>query len=162
MSNKRKKLTAVQRGRRAIIIGLILSVITIVCMFAEMTFTTNNSNTLGMILTALVMPGTWAIYIFGFAFANWKEALQKTKDGAVEGGAVLGIGLLFSHLFNDKRFGMWGWLYFLLRVSWNIGMGWIPGVRYGIKAIKEEQKACRDAGLPVEHLFNFRSETESK
>lgn len=79
-------------------------------------------------------------YGFGFAFANWHVVMQKTKQGAIQGAAVFGIGLVLSHWLKDRRYGMWGWAYFLLRVSWHLGFCWIPGIWYGIQAISEERR----------------------
>lgn len=79
-------------------------------------------------------------YGFGFTFANWKIVMEKTKQGAKQGAAVFGISVILSHLFRDNRWGIWGWVYFLLRVSWHLGMCWIPGIFYGIKMISAELK----------------------
>ena len=54
--------------------------------------------------------------------------------------AVFGIGLLLSRLTRNSSYGAWGWVYFLIRVAWNLGMGWIPGVWYGIQAIRAEAR----------------------
>ena len=80
------------------------------------------------------------IYGFGFTFANWRLVAEKTKRGAIEGGAVLGIGIILSCLTENVKWGFWGWIYFVFRVSWHIGMCWIPGVWYGIQEIRLEKK----------------------
>ena len=71
---------------------------------------------------------------------------EKTKRGAIEGGAVLGIGIILSCLTENVKWGFWGWIYFVLRVSWHIGMCWIPGVWYGIQAIRLEKKELDQSG----------------
>lgn len=91
-------------------------------------------------------------YGFGFAFANWHIVMQKTKQGAIQGAAVFGIGLVLSHWLKDQRYGMWGWLFFLLRVSWHLGFCWIPGIWYGIQAILEESRGASPAPASAEDL----------
>lgn len=83
------------------------------------------------------------VYGFGFIFANWRIVLEKTKRGAIEGAAVFGIGVVLSWLTENSKWGIMGWIYFLLRVSWHIGMCWIPGIWYGIKLIRMEKKEQR-------------------
>lgn len=84
-------------------------------------------------------------YGFGFAFANWHVVMQKTKQGAIQGAAVFGIGLVLSHWLKDRRYGMWGWAFFLFRVSWHLGVCWIPGIWYGIQAIRQERRGAAPA-----------------
>ena len=50
------------------------------------------------------------IYGFGFTFANWRLVAEKTKRGANEGGAVLGIGIILSCLTENVKWGFWGWI----------------------------------------------------
>lgn len=91
-------------------------------------------------------------YGFGFAFANWHVVMQKTKQGAIQGAAVFGIGLVLSHWLKDQRYGMWGWLFFVFRVSWHLGFCWIPGIWYGIQAIREEARGTAPASVSAEDL----------
>lgn len=91
-------------------------------------------------------------YGFGFAFANWHVVMQKTKQGAIQGAAVFGIGLVLSHWLKDQRYGMWGWLFFVFRVSWHLGFCWIPGIWYGIQAIREESRGTAPASVSDEDL----------
>ncbi len=91
-------------------------------------------------------------YGFGFAFANWHVVMQKTKQGAIQGAAVFGIGLVLSHWLKDQRYGMWGWLFFVFRVSWHLGFCWIPGIWYGIQAIREEARGTAPASVSDEDL----------
>lgn len=92
----------------------------------------------GQFSIAYLLAGPF--YGFGFAFANWHVVMQKTKRGAVQGGSVFAIGLILSHWLKDWRFGIFGWIFFLIRISWHLGFCWIPGIWYGIQAIREESK----------------------
>lgn len=78
------------------------------------------------------------LYGFGLTFANWKVTLQKTKQGAVEGATGLGIGVFLSHFTGEKKWGIYGWFYFIFRLCWHIGFCWIPGIWYGIQTIRKE------------------------
>lgn len=78
------------------------------------------------------------LYGFGLTFANWKVTLQKTKQGAIEGATGLGIGVFLSHFTGEKKWGIYGWFYFILRLCWHIGFCWIPGIWYGIQTIRKE------------------------
>lgn len=114
---------------------------------------------LGQFSFAYLLAGPF--YGFGFAFANWHVVMQKTKQGAVQGAAVFGIGLVLSHWLKDQRYGMWGWLFFVFRVSWHLGFCWIPGIWYGIQAIREEARASAptpvtDADLETRQLNQQR------
>ena len=123
-----QKGTAAWRGAVAAAVGAGILVALVVI--------TNGFN-IPLVLFALVLG---PIYGFGYAFANWHYIIKKTKQGAVEGAAVFGIGLLLSRLTRNSSYGAWGWVYFLIRVAWNLGMGWIPGVWYGIQAIRAEAR----------------------
>ena len=59
---------------------------------------------LGQFSFAYLLAGPF--YGFGFAFANWHVVMQKTKQGAIQGAAVFGIGLVLSHWLKDQRYGM--------------------------------------------------------
>ena len=105
---------------------------------------------LGQFSFAYLLAGPF--YGFGFAFANWHVVMQKTKQGAIQGAAVFGIGLVLSHWLKDQRYGMWGWLFFVFRVSWHLGFCWIPGIWYGIQAIREEARGTAPASVSAEDL----------
>lgn len=134
---KAQKGTAQRRGIIGAAVGAIVLAVLIVA---------TNGFSIPLLMLGLPLGG---IYGFGYAFANWRRILEKTKQGAVEGGAVFGIGVVLSHLTRNENYGIWGWIYFLLRVSWNLGMGWIPGVWYGIRAIREERRASASVTAPT-------------
>ena len=81
---------------------------------------------------------------------------------------MFGIGLLLSRLTRNSSYGAWGWVYFLIRVAWNLGMGWIPGVWYGVQAIRAEarQQAARPParlrGRPAGRVSPRRSAQEQR
>ena len=129
---QKKPVTAVRRGITGAIAGeavMIVIFILVAASGAQVSFA-----------YALIYLLFGPIYGFGFTFANWRLVAEKTKRGAVEGGAVLGIGIILSCLTENVKWGLWGWIYFVLRVSWHIGMCWIPGVWYGIQEIRLEKK----------------------
>ena len=47
-------------------------------------------------------------YGFGFTFANWRLVAEKTKRGAIEGGAVLGIGIIHVLPDGKRKMGLLG------------------------------------------------------
>ena len=129
---QKKPVTAVRRGITGAIAGeavMIVIFILVAASGAQVSFA-----------YALIYLLFGPIYGFGFTFANWRLVAEKTKRGAVEGGAVLGIGIILSCLTENVKWGFWGWIYFVFRVSWHIGMCWIPGVWYGIQEIRLEKK----------------------
>ena len=132
-----QKGTAAWRGAVAAAVGAGILVVLVVI--------TNGFN-IPLILFALVLG---PVYGFGYAFANWHYIIKKTKQGAAEGAAVFGIGLLLSRLTRNSSYGAWGWVYFLIRVAWNLGMGWIPGVWYGVQAIRAETRQRTSRPRPV-------------
>ena len=135
---QKKPVTAVRRGITGAIAGeavMIVIFILVAASGAQVSFA-----------YALIYLLFGPIYGFGFTFANWRLVAEKTKRGAVEGGAVLGIGIILSCLTENVKWGFWGWIYFVLRVSWHIGMCWIPGVWYGIQAIRLEKKELDQSG----------------
>ena len=135
---QKKPVTAVRRGITGAIAGeavMIVIFILVAASGAQVSFA-----------YALIYLLFGPIYGFGFTFANWRLVAEKTKRGAVEGGAVLGIGIILSCLTENVKWGLWGWIYFVLRVSWHIGMCWIPGVWYGIQAIRLEKKELDQSG----------------
>ena len=108
---------------------------------------------IGCVAAGVAAPGISVVYVlagplygFGLVFANWHEVMKKTKTGAVQGAAGLAIGWILSRWLKDNRWGIFGWVYFLLRVSWHLGFCWIPGIWYGIQEISEERKAAQAAG----------------
>lgn len=108
---------------------------------------------IGCVAAGVAAPGISVVYVlagplygFGLVFANWHEVMKKTKTGAVQGAAGLAIGWILSRWLKDNRWGIFGWAYFLLRVSWHLGFCWIPGIWYGIQEISEERKAAQAAG----------------
>ena len=129
---QKKPVTAARRGITGAIAGeavMIVIFILVAASGAQVSFA-----------YALIYLLFGPIYGFGFTFANWRLVAEKTKRGAIEGGAVLGIGIILSCLTENVKWGFWGWIYFVLRASWNIGMCWIPGVWYGIQEIRLEKK----------------------
>ena len=133
-----KKGTAAWRGAVAAAVGAVIIVVLVVA--------TNGFNLPLLVLGAPL----GAVYGFGYAFANWRYIIEKTKQGAAEGATVFGLGLLLSRLTRNESYGAWGWVYFLIRVAWNLGMGWIPGVWYGIQALRAEKKAAAAAPAPAQ------------
>ena len=129
---QKKPVTAVRRGITGAIAGEVVMIVIFILVAA--------SGAQVSFAYALIYLLFGPIYGFGFTFANWRLVAEKTKRGAVEGGAVLGIGIILSCLTENVKWGFWGWIYFVLRVSWHIGMCWIPGVWYGIQAIRLEKK----------------------
>ena len=108
---------------------------------------------IGCVAAGVAAPGISVVYVlagplygFGLVFANWHEVMKKTKTGAIQGAAGLAIGWILSRWLKDNRWGIFGWAYFLLRVSWHLGFCWIPGIWYGIQEISEERKAAQAAG----------------
>lgn len=122
---KVQKGTALWRG----VVGAIVGAVVMLCLMMV----------LGQFSLPYLLAGPF--YGFGLTFANWHVVMEKTKQGAVQGASGLAIGLILSHWLKDHRFGMWGWLFFLFRVSWHLGFCWIPGIWYGIQAIREEAQA---------------------
>lgn len=94
----------------------------------------------------LLYPFCGMLYGFGFAFADWRKLLKSVKRGAAEGAAGLGIGLILAKLTDNKNWGMWGWMFFVFRLTFSIAFGWIPGIWYGIKAIHQE---LSEASVPA-------------
>lgn len=81
-----------------------------------------------------------SLYGFGFAFADTQKLRKNTKKAAVEGTAGFGIGILISRVTDNKKWGMYGSLYFIFRIIFALMLGWIPGIWYGIQAIRAELK----------------------
>ena len=79
-----------------------------------------------------------ALYGFGLTFANLRELWEATKRSAGLGGAGLAIGVIIARWKDNYNYGILGFLYFLLKVAWHFGMGWIPGVLYGVREIAAE------------------------
>lgn len=79
-----------------------------------------------------------ALYGFGLTFANLRELWEATKRSAGMGGAGLAIGVIIARWKGNYNYGILGILYFLLKVAWHFGMGWIPGVLYGVREIAAE------------------------
>lgn len=127
-----KPISATQRGLYGAAIGYVIALIgcIILCISTD-------SSLLAAPFQALV----GILYGFGMSFANMRVVLEKTKRAAVQGVGILGIGIVLSKLTDNKNWGIWGWLIALLRVSWHLGMAWIPGTYYGIRAIMDEQSA---------------------
>lgn len=124
-----QKNSAVRRGLIGASVGLAVMILVVF-------FTAASGGGFGLISFFYILAGPF--YGFGFTFANWHRIMEKTKRGAKEGAVVFGIGVLLSTFLDDRRYGIWGWIYFLFRVSWHIGIGWIPGIGYGISAISQE------------------------
>lgn len=135
---QKKPVTAVRRGITGAIAGEVVMIVIFILVAA--------SGAQVSFAYALIYLLFGPIYGFGFTFANWRLVAEKTKRGAVEGGAVLGIGIILSCLTENVKWGFWGWIYFVLRVSWHIGMCWIPGVWYGIQEIRLEKKELDQSG----------------
>jgi len=124
-----QKNSAIRRGLIGASAGLAVMILVVF-------FTAASGGGFGLISFFYILAGPF--YGFGFTFANWHRIMEKTKRGAKEGAVVFGIGVLLSTFLDDRRYGIWGWIYFLFRVSWHIGFGWIPGIGYGISAISQE------------------------
>ena len=135
---QKKPVTAVRRGITGAIAGEVVMIVIFILVAA--------SGAQVSFAYALIYLLFGPIYGFGFTFANWRLVAEKTKRGAVEGGAVLGIGIILSCLTENVKWGFWGWIYFVLRVSWHIGMCWIPGIWDGIQAIRLEKKELDQSG----------------
>ena len=135
---QKKPMTAARRGITGAIAGEVVMIVIFILVAA--------SGAQVSFAYALIYLLFGPIYGLGFTFANWRLVAEKTKRGAVEGGAVLGIGIILSCLTENVKWGFWGWIYFVLRVSWHIGMCWIPGVWYGIQAIRLEKKELDQSG----------------
>ena len=67
-------------------------------------------------------------------------------NGLIGSGYICVLGLVTLLCAFRSGKGFWGWIYFVLRVSWHIGMCWIPGVWYGIQAIRLEKKELDQSG----------------
>lgn len=130
--NKKQPVSAVKRGITGAVIGLAVMFIVVICTAA--------SGTGGGFGISLAYLLAGPLYGFGLTFANWHFVMQETKKGAIYGAAGLGIGYVLSRLFDNKNWGIMGWLFCLLRVSWHLGFCWIPGIWYGIQAISQEKK----------------------
>lgn len=128
---------AVRRGTIGAVIGLAVMIILVM-------FSGGFSNPYAWMY---VLAGPF--YGFGLTFANWHEVMRKTKRGAIQGAAGLGIGWILSRWLKDSKWGLFGWLFFLIRVSWHLGFCWIPGIWYGIKAISDDLKTQAQPQAPV-------------
>lgn len=127
MNQKLKPGSAIRRG----VIGAAIGAVAMAILFIAI------GGSFGNVLYG-IFCGT--LYGFGFAFANWRKILRNTKKATVEGAAGIGIGVILSRLTDDNNWGMLGWLYFLFRIVFALGFGWIPGIWYGIQAIRAELK----------------------
>lgn len=137
MNQKLKPGSAIRRG----VIGAVIGAIAMAILF--ITIGANFGNILyGMFCGTL--------YGFGLAFANWSKILKNTKKATVEGAAGIGIGVILSRLTDDNNWGMLGWLYFLFRIVFALGFIWIPGIWYGIQAIRAELKE-ENASAPAKN-----------
>lgn len=128
-SPKLKTGSALKRGIIGAVTGFVMILIISVAMmpYAEISP-----------IVACIYSFAGLLYGFGFTFANWKYVLTQTKVGAIEGASGLTIGLILAHMFKEKKLGLYGWLYFLFRISWHLGLCWIPGIGYGVSAICRE------------------------
>lgn len=135
MREQRKSDVQVAKSYRAVRRGIIGAAVGFAVLLFLLVSTGNSLGGSGIYL--LIGP----IYGFGFAFANWKAVASKTGRAVKEGGAVLGIGVLLSSWTKHSRFGLFGLVYFIIRVCWHIGFCWIPGIFYGIAAIRRELTA---------------------
>lgn len=127
MYQKLKPGSAIRRG----VIGAAIGAIAMAILFIAI------GGDFGNVLYGMFC-GT--LYGFGFAFANWGKLLRNTRKAAAEGTAGLGIGVILSRLTDDNNWGIFGWLYFIFRIAFALGFGWIPGIWYGIRAIRAELK----------------------
>ena len=98
---QKKPVTAVRRGITGAIAGEVVMIVIFILVAA--------SGAQVSFAYALIYLLFGPIYGFGFTFANWRLVAEKTKRGAVEGGAVLGIGIqLFTqhaHALHIFRLG---------------------------------------------------------
>ncbi len=88
-------------------------------------------------LLCLVMA---PIYAFGFAFADWKKIMRKTARNTKAAVSGFFFARILDRFFKDTKYTMKAWIFGLILVAWNIGMGWIPGIFRGIKMVNEEKK----------------------
>lgn len=126
---KQKAGSALKRGIIGSATGFIVMLIISIALMAHAGFSP---------IVAGIYSLAGLFYGFGFTFANWKYVLAQTKTSAIEGASGLAIGFILAHMFKEKKSGLYGWLYFLFRVSWHLGLCWIPGIGYGVSAICKE------------------------
>lgn len=146
MAKDKKPLTAVQRGKRGAIIGMILvEIIMVLMIFVE------SSNIIEVIGGILIAGFGGALYGFGYAFGmRW---LLGWAAGALHySGHVLDAGFLWWICTGRKEGIIRGLIFSMFLISAAVCFAWIPGVVKGIKDVRAEKKnsAAETTGYAVE------------
>lgn len=134
MAKEKQPLTAVQRGKRGAIIGMILLEI---IMF--LTILVESRNIIEVIGDILIAGFSGALYGFGYVFGmRW---LLGWAAGALHySGHVLDAGFLWWICTGRKEGIIRGLLFSAFLISAAVGFAWIPGVVKGIKEVRAEKK----------------------
>lgn len=146
MAKEKQPLTAVQRGKRGAIIGMILvEIIMVLMIFVE------SSNIIEVVGGILIAGFGGALYGFGYAFGmRW---LLGWAAGALHySGHVLDAGFLWWICTGRKEGIIRGLIFSMFLISAAVCFAWIPGVIKGIKDIRAEKKnsAAETTGYAVE------------
>ena len=146
MAKEKQPLTAVQRGKRGAIIGMILvEIIMVLMIFVE------SSNIIEVIGGILIAGFGGALYGFGYAFGmRW---LLGWAAGALHySGHVLDAGFLWWICTGRKEGIIRGLIFSMFLISAAVCFAWIPGVVKGIKEVRAEKKnsAAETTGYAVE------------
>ena len=146
MAKEKQPLTAVQRGKRGALIGMILvEIIMVLMIFVE------SSNIIEVIGGILIAGFGGALYGFGYAFGmRW---LLGWAAGALHySGHVLDAGFLWWICTGRKEGIIRGLIFSMFLISAAVCFAWIPGVVKGIKEVRAEKKnsAAETTGYAVE------------
>ena len=146
MAKEKQPLTAVQRGKRGALIGMILvEIIMVLMIFVE------SSNIIEVIGGILIAGFGGALYGFGYAFGmRW---LLGWAAGALHySGHVLDAGFLWWICTGRKEGIIRGLIFSMVLISAAVCFAWIPGVIKGIKDVRAEKKnsAAEITGYAVE------------
>lgn len=146
MAKEKQPLTAVQRGKRGALIGMILvEIIMVLMIFVE------SSNIIEVIGGILIAGFGGALYGFGYAFGiRW---LLGWAAGALHySGHVLDAGFLWWICTGRKEGIIRGLIFSMFLISAAVCFAWIPGVVKGIKDVRAEKKnsAAETTGYAVE------------
>ena len=146
MAKEKQPLTAVQRGKRGALIGMILvEIIMVLMIFVE------SSNIIEVIGGILIAGFGGALYGFGYAFGmRW---LLGWAAGALHySGHVLDAGFLWWICTGRKEGIIRGLIFSMFLISAAVCFAWIPGVIKGIKDVRAEKKnsAAETTGYAVE------------
>lgn len=134
MAKEKQPLTAVQRGKRGAIIGMILLEIIMFLMILV-----ESSNIIEVIGGILIAGFGGALYGFGYAFGmRW---LLGWAAGALHySGHVLDAGFLWWICTGRKEGIIRGLIFSTFLISAAVCFAWIPGVVKGIKEVRAEKK----------------------